>query len=66
MAKILEFKTPEEHKDEMIPVDQWDGECWKTFFDQFCVPFAEKHHGVTPWDVLADFIKKVYAEEGET
>ena len=61
---MLEFATKEEmlecinkegHED-MVPVDQWDGECWKTFFDEFCVPGA-KQYGVNPWDVLASFIK---------
>ena len=65
MAKILDaFKNAEEHKDEMVPVDQWDGECWKTFFDQFCIEAAELH-GVSPWDILADFINKVYGTEGD-
>lgn len=65
MAKIEEFENFEEieaKKDEMVPVDQWDGECWKTFFDQFCVEAGELH-GVSPWDILANFIKKVYATE---
>ena len=63
MAKILDaFKEAEEHKDEMVPVDQWNGECWKTFFDQFCIE-AAKMHGCDPWDILADFIKKVYATD---
>ena len=64
MAKILELKNPEEHEDEIVPVDQWNGECWKTFFDQFCVPAGEQH-GVSPWEYLANFIKTVYSSGGE-
>ena len=65
MAKIIEFENAEEHKDEMVPVDQWDGECWKTFFDQFCIEAAEQH-GVSPWDILANFIHHVYGEGEKT
>lgn len=57
MAKIIELNDAKE--DEMIPVDEWNGECWKTFFDNFCVPAAEEHH-FDAWEVLADFIKKVF------
>lgn len=55
MENILEL-IDEEDCEDMIPVDQWDGECWKTFFDEFCVVSAELH-GSDPWDVLAGFIK---------
>ena len=55
---ILERKT-KAPADEMVPVEKWDGECWKTFFEQFCVPSGEMH-GISPWEYLANFIKKVY------
>ena len=55
MENILELIDKEDCED-MVPVDQWNGECWKTFFDEFCVPGAEQY-GCDPWDVLAGFIK---------
>lgn len=55
MAKILEFKKEE---DEMIPVDEWDGECWKTFFEQVCIPFA-KESGTNEWEYLANFMRNL-------
>ena len=64
MAKILEMKDTNK-EDEMIPVDQWDGECWKTFFDQFCKPYAEEHK-CSEWDVLANFISVLLRDDGNT
>lgn len=60
MAEILELKK-EPKVAEMIPLDKWDGECWKTFYNEFCIE-AAKNMGVDPWDVLADFIHKAYLE----
>lgn len=58
MAKILEFKEKKED-DEMLSIDKLDGECWQTFFEQFCVPNA-KQMGASPWDVFATFVKEVF------
>ena len=56
MAKIIEFEQKTEITDEMLSVDQWDGECWKTVYDQVFVPMA-KERGCTPWDCLANFVR---------
>ena len=60
MEKILELIDKEDYAD-MIPVDQWDGECWKTFFDEFCVPNGEMNN-ISPWQYLAGFIKHLMEE----
>ena len=49
MAQIIDFKK----KDELIPIDEWDGECWKTMFDTL----AELLPDQDPWETLANFIK---------
>ena len=46
-------ETLEGAKDELLPMEEWDGACWKTLFDWF----AENLPGVDPWDSLAAFIK---------
>ena len=52
MDKIINF-DPNAERDELVPMDEWDGECWKTMFDWLKenVPQAD------PWDSLAAFIK---------
>lgn len=40
-------------KDDLLPMEQWDGGCWKTMFDWFAETLPE----VDPWDSLAAFIK---------
>lgn len=52
MDKIIaiSFGEPEE---EMVPMDEWDGKCWKAMFDFL----AKVAPGVDPWDALAAFIK---------
>lgn len=39
--------------DELIPMDEWNGSCWKTLFDWFSENVPEEN----PWDCLAAFIK---------
>ena len=58
MAEILEFeKRPvEKSADDFLPVEEWEGEDWKLFFEKALTPMAEAN-GVSPWDVLANFIK---------
>lgn len=51
MSDIINF--PEVQNDEMIPMDEWDGSCWKTMFDTL----AELVPNADPWDSLAAFIK---------
>ena len=52
MSNIIKFIAKTE-TDDMIPMDEWDGSCWKTMFDTLSklVPNAD------PWDCLAAFIK---------
>lgn len=55
MPNIINFPNAlEEQKDDMIPMDEWDGSCWKTMFDTL----AELAPNVDPWDLLAAFIKQ--------
>lgn len=58
MKKIIsEFiscgNKPEVENDDLLPMDEWDGECWKTMFNFL----AKVAPGVDPWDSLAAFIK---------
>lgn len=43
----------QECKDDLLPMEKWDGGCWKAMFDWF----AEVVPEVDPWDSLAAFIK---------
>ena len=52
MSNIIDF-IPKTETDDMIPMDKWDGSCWKTMFDTL----AELAPNVDPWDCLAAFIK---------
>lgn len=51
MNNIVEFKR---ENDELTPIEEWDGECWKTMFDVL----AEMLPDNNPWDNLAMFIKQ--------
>ena len=51
MNNIVEFKR---ENDELTPIEEWDGECWKTMFDVL----AEMLPNNDPWDNLAMFIKQ--------
>ena len=44
--------------DEMVDVNDWDGECWKAFFEQVAV-FAAELNDVDPWDFMAVMIPKM-------
>lgn len=50
MSEIINF---ENKKDELVPMEEWDGSCWKTMFDKL----AELAPDADPWDLLAAFIK---------
>lgn len=58
MSKIINFVEQKEmlnkQQDELIPMEEWDGECWKTMFDTL----AEMLPDNNPWDNLAMFIKE--------
>lgn len=62
MAKVIEFKEKKD-ADEMIPLEEWDGECWQLFFTQYCVPNA-RQSGKSPWDILAGFLQALLSGEG--
>lgn len=54
MGNIIEFKRSEaDIRAAQIPLEEWDGECWKALFD-FFVANDPTHK---PWDCLAEFIK---------
>lgn len=38
--------------DDMIDIQDWDGECWKSFFKQVCSSVAEMYEEDI-WDVFA-------------
>lgn len=59
MTKIINFieeKEKIDSKGEMVPIEEWDGDCWKTMFDTLAEMFPDKD----PWDNLANFIKSVF------
>ena len=39
--------------DELIPMEEWNGECWKTMFNVLAEMVPDKD----PWETLANFIK---------
>lgn len=51
MNNIVEFKR---ENDELTPIEEWDGECWKTMFDVLAKMLPDND----PWDNLAMFIKQ--------
>lgn len=70
MAEIIDFKSKmDEKKTDFVPVEEWDGECWKAVWEQFITPNAESS-GADPWDVFANFIHNIlmiaYDEAGGT
>lgn len=60
MENIINF-TPN-NNDELVPMEQWDGACWKTMFDTL----AELAPQADPWDLLAAFIKKTLMDGGDS
>ena len=58
MSDIIDFK-PKTENDELTPMEEWDGSCWKTMFDTL----AELAPNVDPWDSLAAFIKLTLMKE---
>lgn len=49
MGKVIDFRK----KDELVPMEEWDGECWKTMFDTLAEMILEQD----PWETFANFIK---------
>lgn len=55
MSNITNFTAKQEkQKDELVPIEEWDGECWKTMFNTLAEMIPEQD----PWEVFANFIKK--------
>ena len=52
MEKIIDFKKQKGNND-MIPMEEWDGECWKTMFNTLAEMIPEQD----PWETFANFIK---------
>ena len=55
MNNIIEFKQKENYdkKNELIPMEEWDGDCWKTMFNTLAEMIPEQD----PWETFANFIK---------
>lgn len=54
-VNLMEYKEKLNRKqNDLIPIEEWDGECWKTMFDTL----AEMLPDNNPWDNLAMFIQK--------
>lgn len=56
MAQIIEGKFEHTVEEEaMVPMEEWDGSCWRALFEGFFVAnFGEEK----AWDMLAEFIRK--------
>jgi hypothetical protein len=55
MSNIINFTAKQEkQKDELVPIEEWDGECWKTMFNTLAEMIPEQD----PWEVFANFIKE--------
>ena len=58
MSKIINFTEQKEKlttkQNEIVPIEEWDGECWKTMFDTLTEMLPDND----PWDNLAMFIKE--------
>ncbi len=55
LLKMAAIENSDE--DGIIDMRLWDGECWKSFFEDACMFFAEQN-GCDPWDVFAVFLTK--------
>lgn len=53
LSEAQECAGEDEAEDELVPIDEWNGECWKTLFDWLAKEIPE----ADPWDSLAAFIK---------
>lgn len=55
MNNIIEFKQKEHYdkKNELVPIEEWDGDCWKTMFNTLSEMIPEQD----PWETFANFIK---------
>jgi len=52
MNKVIDFRK----QDELISVEEWNGECWKTMFDTLAEMIPEQD----PWETFSMFIKEIF------
>ena len=57
MDNIINIEESKKYQDkkygDLIPMEEWDGKCWKEMFDSL----AEMVPDNDPWDTFAMFIK---------
>jgi hypothetical protein len=54
MSNIINFTAKQEkQKDGLVPIEEWDGECWKTMFNTLAEMIPEQD----PWESFANFIR---------
>lgn len=54
VISFMEYKEKYNKNNELIPMEEWDGEDWKTMFNAL----AEMLPDNNPWDTFAMFIKE--------
>lgn len=54
MGKMINLQD-EKNKRDMVPMEQWDGECWRTMFNTISAMQPEED----PWDVFAKFMQAI-------
>jgi len=57
----LNKKCEAYESDEMIGVEDWNGDCLRTFFNVVCREVADKYD-VDQWDVLAAFVHEIFGK----
>ena len=64
--KVMELKEKADSygKDEMVDTKDWDGECWKAFFEKVVQGVAQMYD-LDPWDVLVVFMHEFLMDKGE-
>lgn len=66
----LKDKKSSYDKDDMIATTDWDGECWKTFFEnavkQMCWNYKKEGIEVDEWDVLVVFMHQFLMSKEES
>lgn len=58
MGKLYDL-FEEKHKRDMVPMEEWDGECWRTVFETLSTMQPESD----PWDVFAGFMQAVLNQD---
>lgn len=54
MGKLYDL-IEEKNKSILVPVDKWDGECWRTMFETLSKLVQE----CDPWETFARFMQEV-------